>query len=145
MKSNRHARVRSRRCAVQALYQWQMSDTPMQEIIFEFIRERSELRKADKDYFVELLIGIANETKELDLKMEPLLDRSLEELDPVEKAILRLGLYELERHPELPWKVVLDEAVELAKLFGAEQSYKFVNGVLDKAVHKESEVPPVKT
>ena len=133
---SRHARVRARRSAVQALYQWAMSAMPIQDVINEFINERTELKKADIDYFKEILHGTTRESENLDKQLIPLLDRTLDELDPVEKAILQIGLYELTFHPELPYKVVLNEAVDLAKMFGAEQSYKYINGVLDKAAQK---------
>lgn len=133
---SRHARIRARRSAVQALYQWSMSSTPIQDVINEFVNERSELKKADTDYFRELLRGTAREIEKLDDQLIPLLDRSPDDVDPVEKAILLIGLYELTFHPELPCRVVLSEAVELAKMFGAEQSHKYINGVLDKAAQK---------
>lgn len=133
---SKHARIRARRSAVQALYQWAMSATPIQDVINEFINECSELKKADTDYFKEILRGTAKESKTLDKQLIPLLDRDLKALDPVEKAILQIGLYELIFHPEIPYKVVLNEAVNLAKMFGAEQSHKYINGVLDKAAQK---------
>lgn len=133
---SRHARVRARRSAVQALYQWAMSDISIQDLINEFVNERTELKKADKDYFKEILRGTVREVENLDKQLLPLLDRALEDLDPVEKAILQIGLYELTFHPELPCRVVLNEAVDLAKMFGAEQSHKYINGVLDKAAQK---------
>ncbi|MFT5425473.1 MAG: N utilization substance protein B [Gammaproteobacteria bacterium] len=133
---SKHARMRARRSAVQALYQWGMSDTPIQDVINEFVNERSELKKADTDYFKEILLGIVKENKKLDKQLTPFLDRPLDELDPVEKAILLIGVYELKFHPELPCRVVLNEAVDLAKMFGAEQSHKYINGVLDKAAKK---------
>ena len=133
---SRHARIRARRSAVQALYQWEMSDAPIQDVINEFVNERSELKKADTDYFKEILLGTVKESKNLDEQLRPLLDRALDDLDPVEKAILLIGLYELTFHPELPCRVVLNEAVDLAKMFGAEQSHKYINGVLDKAAQK---------
>ena len=130
---SKHARIRARRSAVQALYQWGMSDVPIQDVINEFVNERSELKKADMDYFKEILRGTVKESENLDKQLMPLLDRALDDLDPVEKAILLIGLYELIFHPELPCRVVLNEAVDLAKMFGAEQSHKYINGVLDKA------------
>ena len=133
---SKYARVRARRSAVQALYQWAMSEVPIQEVINEFVNERTELKKADTDYFKEILNGATKECENLDKQLIPLLDRALEDLDPVEKAILQIGLYELTFHPELPYRVVLNEAVDLAKMFGAEQSYKYINGVLDKAAQK---------
>ena len=133
---SKYARVRARRSAVQALYQWAMSEVPIQEVINEFVNERTELKKADTDYFKEILNGATKECENLDKQLIPLLDRALDDLDPVEKAILQIGLYELTFHPELPYRVVLNEAVDLAKMFGAEQSYKYINGVLDKAAQK---------
>ena len=133
---SRHARIRARRSAVQALYQWTMSDMPIQDVINEFVSERSELKKADTDYFKEILCGTAKEVENLNKQLAPLLDRAIDDLDPVEKAILHIGLYELTFHPELPYRVVLNEAVDLAKMFGAEQSHKYINGVLDKAAQK---------
>ncbi len=133
---SRHARIRARRSAVQALYQWAMSGGPIQDVINEFVSERSELKKADTDYFKEILRGTAKEVEILDKQLVPLLDRPIDDLDPVEKAILHIGLYELTFHPELPYRVVLNEAVDLAKMFGAEQSHKYINGVLDKAAQK---------
>lgn len=130
---SRHARVRARRSAVQALYQWAMSDISIEDVIKEFVNERSELKKADTDYFKIILRGTAKEGEFLNNQLLPLLDRNLDELDPVEKAILQIGLYELKFQPELPCRVVLNEAVDLAKMFGAEESYKYINGVLDKA------------
>ncbi len=133
---SRHARVRARRSAVQALYQWAMSAAPIQDVINEFVNECSELKKADTNYFKEILLGTAKESENLDKQLIPLLDRELNNLDPVEKAILQIGIYELTFHPELPYRVVLNEAVDLAKMFGADQSHKYINGVLDKAAKK---------
>ena len=142
---SRHARIRARRSAVQALYQWQMTQLPMAEIISEFEKERRELKKADKDYFRELLHGTTGQSEKLDECLSPLLDRPLNDLDPVEQAILHIGIYELLFHPELPWRVVVNESVELAKMFGADQSHRYVNGVLDKAARqiRAGEINPV--
>ena len=133
---SKHARIKARRSAVQALYQWHMTKNPMQEIITEFENEQARLKKADIDYFRELLLGTAKISGELDKQLTPLLDRKIEELDPVERAILHIGLYELLTYQEIPWRVVINESVELAKMFGAEKSHKFINGVLDKAAHQ---------
>ena len=133
---SRHARVRARRNAVQAYYQWLINQQPMDAVIQEFMNERTELKKADKEYFCDLLQGMNRYSEELDKTLNPFLDRALEEINPVERAILKLGMYELMHHPELPWRVVMNETVELAKMFGAEQSHKFINGVLDKAARK---------
>ncbi len=136
MSSSSHARIRSRRNAVQAYYQWLLNRQPIADVIEEFEQDRSELRKADKDYFRELLLGMEKHSEELDKALEPILDRPLKEIEPVENAIMHLGMYELIYHPELPWRVILNESIELAKMFGAEQSHKYINGVLDKAAHK---------
>lgn len=129
---SRHARVRARRSAVQAIYQWEMTRASMNDVISEFIRERSELKKADAGYFRELLHGTADRVEELGGVVSPHLDRPLPELDPVERAILLLGTYELMYRPEVPWRVIVNESVELAKMFGADQSHKYINGVMDK-------------
>jgi len=133
---SRYARVRARRSAVQALYQWEMTHEPVEEVIAEFISDRSELKKADVDYFTAVLEGATGRVAEIDTGLTPFLARPLHEMDPVERAILRLGMYELLCHTEIPWRVVVNESVELAKMFGAEQSYKFINGVLDKAARR---------
>ena len=130
---SKHARVRARRSAVQALYQWEMTHAPVAEVIAEFICDRSELKKADVDYFTSMLQGATGKVAEIDTGLAPLLDRPLYQLGPVERAILRIGMYELLFHQEIPWRVIVNESVELAKMFGAEQSYKYINGVLDKA------------
>ncbi|MFQ5659503.1 MAG: transcription antitermination factor NusB [Gammaproteobacteria bacterium] len=130
------ARVRARRTAVQAYYQWLMARPAMSSVIDEFENDRAELKKADKSYFRDLLEGMEKYSDELDRRLGPLLDRPLEEINPVECAILKLGLYELSHHPELPWRVVLNESIELAKMFGAEQSHKYINGVLDRAARQ---------
>jgi len=133
---SKHARVRARRSAVQALYQWEMTHAPVAEVIAEFIRDRSELKKADIEFFTSMLEGATGRVAEIDTGLAPLLDRPVHGLDPVERAILRLGMYELLCNPDVPWRVVVNESVELARMFGAEQSYKYINGVLDKAAHR---------
>ena len=133
IKFSKSARIRARRSATQALYQWQMSGAPIQEIIDQFVADERQLKKADPEYFKMLLKGTIKEEKSLKAQLSPLIDRTLEQLDPVEKSILYIGLYELIYRPEMPWRAVINEAVDLAKAFGAEQSYKFVNGVLDQA------------
>lgn len=130
------ARVRARRSAVQACYQWLINQQPIDAIIREFEDDRTELRKADREYFRELLEGISRCSKELDETVTPLLDRPMAEVNPVERSILMLGTYELIHHQELPWRVIVNEAIELAKMFGAEQSYKYINGILDKAARR---------
>lgn len=125
-------RSRSRSLAIQALYQWQMAGQDVGAIINHFMIEQ-DAKKFDTDYFSELVRGVPARLGELDLALAPCIDRALESVDPVERAILRLGAYELMEHPEIPYRVVINEAVELAKTFGAEQGHRYVNGVLDKA------------
>ena len=124
-------RIGARRCAVQALYQWQMSGQDPNRILSEFVAER-ELRQADREYFRLLVQEISTHIQSLEEALKNALDRPIAELTPVERAVLWIGAYELKFHPEIPWRVVINEAVELTKLFGAEQAYKYVNGVLDK-------------
>lgn len=126
------ARSKARRIAVQALYQWDVGGgEELAEIEQQFILER-EVRGADLEHFRRLLFGVAGEVGSLDQGYAPLLDRPVTGLDPVERAILRVGSYELVHCPDVPVKVVINEAVEMAKRFGAEQSHRYINGVLDK-------------
>jgi N utilization substance protein B len=124
-------RVGARRCAVQALYQWQMSGQDPNQILSEFVAER-ELIKVDIEYFRTLIREIPQHLEVLEQPLVDVLDRPISELNPVEHAVLLIGVYELMFRPDIPWRVVINEAVELAKLFGAEQSYRYVNGILDK-------------
>jgi len=121
----------ARHHAVQALYQWQMTGQNLQDIHNQFLSEQ-DTGAFDLEYFKTLLHGVPGSIKELDALLRPCLDRSIESVDPVERAILRLGAYELAHQLDVPYKVVINEAVELAKVFGAEQGHKYVNGVLDK-------------
>lgn len=125
------ARSLARRAAVQALYQWQMAQQNLSDIETQFLVEH-DLRKADLPYFQELLRQIPAQLDEIEKSLAPVLDRPLAEIDPVECAILRIGAYELRSHPEIPYRVIINEAVELAKRFGGDLGYKYVNGVLDK-------------
>jgi N utilization substance protein B len=127
-----HQRSRSRSLAIQALYQWQLAGQDVSAIINHFMLEQDG-KKFDGDYFSELVRGVPARIDELDAALAPCVDRALESVDPVERAILRLGAYELIEHPEIPYRVVINEAVELAKIFGAEQGHRYVNGVLDRA------------
>lgn len=124
-------RSKARSIAVQAVYQWQLAGQSIPEIIQQFRLQHSS-KKVDLDYFQDLLRGVTNQLSRLDAALAPHLDRSIASVDPVERAVLRIACYELADHPEIPYRVVINEAVELAKLFGAEQGHKYVNGVLDK-------------
>lgn len=125
-------RSRSRSLAIQAIYQWQMAGQDVGAIIQHFMLEQ-DTKKFDSDYFGELVRGVPTRLDELDKALADCIDRDLNSVDPVERAILRLGAYELIEHPEIPYRVVINEAVELAKTFGAEKGHRYVNGVLDKA------------
>lgn len=128
-------RSKARHYAVQALYQWQLTGHDLSDIDNQFLAEQ-DVRTFDVPYFKELLHGVPANLHTLDEQLSPLLDRALASVDPVERAILRLGAYELMHHPEVPFRVAIDEAVELAKIFGAEQGHRYVNGVLDKMAKK---------
>ncbi|MFZ1639879.1 MAG: transcription antitermination factor NusB [Candidatus Contendobacter sp.] len=121
----------ARRCAAQALYEWQITGQDPSRIAAQFLADE-DLRKADPDYFWELVQQIPARAAQIDTALEPFLDRPLAQVDPVERAILRIGGYELMQHPDLAYRIVINEAVELAKMFGAEQGHRYVNGVLDK-------------
>lgn len=129
----RGGRHKAREAAVQALYQWQLTEQLPDEDQFGLAHG---LGGVDREYFHHLVCEIPLHRHELDDQLIPHLDREIEEIDPVERAILRLGAYEFEFHPEIPYKVVLDEAVELAKTFGAEHGHRYVNAVLDKVAAK---------
>jgi N utilization substance protein B len=125
------ARSRARRRALQAIYAWQMSSSPVSSVIEQF-RHEQDMQVADLEYFEDLVRGVEAHCAELDAGLVPFLDREIEQVDPIERATLRLGAYELKHRPDVPYRVVLNEAVELAKRFGAEHGHTYVNGVLDK-------------
>lgn len=127
----------ARSFALQALYQWQMAGQPVNEIDAQFrVDNEAEMRNTDKRLFSELLTGVASRKSELDEQFKPFLDRELEDLDPVELAVLRIGSYELIHRLEVPYRVAINESVELAKIFGATESHRYVNGVLDKLAQR---------
>lgn len=136
------ARHNARRYVLQAMYQWQLAGTPLNEIEAEFMRYHID-KKLDLDYFKELLHGIPKHQHEIDNEMQPFLGRPLLEIDPVELAVLRLATYELIKRPDVPYRVIINEALELAKKFGSIEGHKFVNGVLDR-VAKKSRVTEIK-
>ncbi len=125
------ARSRARRRALQALYAWQMSGTGMPGIIEQF-RHEQDMEIADLDYFEGLLRGVEAHLAELDAGLAPHLDRDIGQVDPIERAALRLGAYELKHRIDVPYRVVINEAIEGTKRFGAEHGHTYVNGVLDK-------------
>ena len=126
-------RRRARQFAVQAIYQWQITQTGTSQIIEQFSVDQ-DMSKADIPYFKESLIGVVQHIDSLDEKLSPYLSRKIDDVDMVDIAVLRLAMFELTFRPDVPHKVVLNEAIELAKDFATDESYKFVNGVLDKAL-----------
>jgi N utilization substance protein B len=129
------ARSLARQRALQALYQWQMTGQDLADIDKQFMEEQ-DMQKVEKKYFHELLHQIPTCLSELDALSGEVLDRGIEQVDPVERAILRIGIYELKHRIDIPYRVVINEAVELAKIFGAEQGHKYINGILDKVAQK---------
>jgi N utilization substance protein B len=135
MNFSTHARARARRYAMQALYQWDLSGTDLPLIRRQFL-EAEDFSRTDEAYFAELLGNIPKQVDVVDEHIAASIDRPLAQLDPVERAILRIGVYELLYRLDIPYRVTINEAVQLSKKFGAEQGHAFVNGVLDKAAHK---------
>lgn len=127
----RGSRHLARRAALQAIYQWQATGQAAEEIAGQFEQEQS-FERIDEAYFSLLLQGVINNVHELDAALESHIDRPLRQVDPVERAILRIAAFELTHCAEVPWRVVINESIELARVFGAEQGHRFINGVLDK-------------
>ncbi len=126
-------RRKARELAVQAVYSWQVSKNPVNDIEVNFIADNSK-RRFDIEYFQLLLRGVTTNVGSIDDAIIPYVDRPLDDIDQVEKAILRVAVFELKDCTDVPYRVVINEAIELAKSFAADDSHKFVNGVLDKAV-----------
>lgn len=136
---NRSPRHRSREFALQGLYQWLLNNEDV-GAIEAHIREAHGFDKADKAHFDALLYGAINASGALRTELAPLIDRTIQELSPIEHAVLLIGALELRDHPEIPYRVVINEAVELTKSFGGIDGHKYVNGVLDKLAAKVREV-----
>lgn len=134
----RNGRHLARRCAVQALYQWSLTGQSSAQIEHSFIKN-GNLSGQHLEYFLALITNIPLNTEEIDNLISPHLDRKLDKVDLIDHAILRVGTYELKFQPEIPTRVVLDEAIDIAKIFAAEHSYKYVNGVLDKVARQVRE------
>ncbi|CAL4325289.1 Transcription antitermination protein NusB [Buchnera aphidicola (Protaphis terricola)] len=132
---NPNFRRKARICALQMLYCWEISKDNIKDNIIQFLKEKNK-RNIDLEYFYDLITEIPYHCNNIDKLMEPYLSRSLKELGQVEKAILRISFYELHKRKDIPYKVSINEGIELAKLFGSEDSHKFINGVLDKAACK---------
>jgi N utilization substance protein B len=129
------ARSRARRRAAQAVYAWQVGGNPMIHVIQEF-RHEQDMEVADLGYFEDLLRGVEKHCAELDAGLVPFLDREMMQVDPLERAVLRLAAYELRYRLDVPYRVVINEAIEVTKRFGAEHGHTYVNGVLDKAARE---------
>ena len=124
-------RRKSRELALQALYQMGFSDDSAVAVEEQFVSD-NDMSKADCNYFSTLLKGVTRDIKDLDKAFSPVLDRPFDQLDLIEKSILRIGCFELLRCMDVPYRVIINEAIELAKGFGAEESHKYINGILDK-------------
>ncbi|ACL33719.1 transcription antitermination factor NusB [Glaesserella parasuis] len=124
-------RRRARECAVQALYSWYISQNSIEQVELAFVTDQ-DMQGVDMPYFRKLLRGTVENVDVIDDILRPYLDRADNELDPIERTILRLAGYELKFELDVPYKVAINEAIEVAKVFGSDDSHKYVNGVLDK-------------
>lgn len=127
-------RQKARRMLLQALYQWEIARAPVTDIMAEFLVYYQG--KIDREFFKQVFPDVIAHVAELDEMVQPWLDREIKSLDPIELSLLRLGLYELAHRIDVPYKVVINEAVELAKVFGATDGHKYINGVLDRAARQ---------
>jgi N utilization substance protein B len=130
-RPNPGARRKARHFAMQALYQWEMAGADLNKIEVEFLTD-NDMTHVDTEYFRDILRGVPKDLDQLDEMLEPCLSRGIHEVTPVEKAILRLAAYELVHRIDVPYRVVINESVELSKKFGATESHKFINGALDQ-------------
>jgi N utilization substance protein B len=128
-------RRRARQRALQALYQWQLTGQSGQDVFLQFAGE-DEHARVDQELFRELVRSVTDEAAELDAEIGELSDRAVAQLDPVEHAVLLIGIYELKHHVEVPYRAVINEAVELTHRFGAADGHKFVNALLDRAARR---------
>lgn len=129
------ARSQARRCVLQALYQWQLTEQSFSEILAQFI-ERDEYKTAEAAYFHKLLSGAIEQHQTLAAKVEEFADRPWTQMDPIERAVLLIGMYEFIHCLDVPYRVVVNEAVELTKQFGATDGYKYINALLDRAARE---------
>ena len=127
-----HARSRARRRALQAVYAWQLSGQPIAQVIEQF-RTEQDMEVADLEYFEDLVRGIDKNLTRLDTELRGFLDREIAQVDPIERGVLRIAAYELLFRPDVPYRVVINEAIETTKRFGADHGHTYINGVLDKA------------
>jgi N utilization substance protein B len=129
------ARALARKLALQALYSWQLNERPWQDLVSEFATD-ADMPRADADYFRLLVQGVCDSHAQLDEALGPWLNVKAQQLDAVEHAVLWIAAHELRQQPELPFRVVINEAVGLTKRFGATDGHKFVNAVLDRAARE---------
>ncbi len=129
--SRNQARRYARERALQALYQWEFSGSDASAVRKEFIQQQ-DMSRVDVDYFIELFNGVSKDPDAVDAGLQTALDRPIDELDPIERAILRLCVYELQHRLDIPLRVVINEGIEITKRFGADKGHRYVNGVLDK-------------
>jgi len=132
---NIKARKKSRKLALQAIYQWQLTNAELHAVQAQFLAHPDNA-DIDSAYFKQLVAHVINDVNGIDNTFKPYLDRDIEALNPIELAILRLGTYELLSCLEIPYKIILNEAIELTKTFGAEDSYKYTNSILDRVADK---------
>ena len=125
------ARRKAREYAMQAIYQWQMTGNALNDIEAQYLSTMNS-KKVDIVYFQELFNGVLTDLHDMDEVVAPAIDREMESIDPVERAIIRLSAFELKGRIDIPRRVVINEGIELAKRFGATDGHKFINGVLDK-------------
>lgn len=128
-------RRQARQTAMQALYQWEINKSDITLIENQFI-QREHFQKVDAEYFKEILHGVVLEINNIDNYIKRYIDRDITELDPVELTVARVAVYEFLKRPDVPYKVILNEALESAKKFGAQEGHKFINGVLDKVARE---------
>jgi len=133
------ARTNARKAAVQALYQWQMTGQNLNLIEQQFLDE-DWLKDVQKSYFNELFHGVPTNLDVIDQALGEFVDRPVDIIDPVERAILRIGAYELLYRLNMPYRVVINESINLAKCFGADGSHKYINGILDKIAQQKRAV-----
>ena len=126
------ARSRARRRALQAIYKWQMSGGTAQQVIAEFAHEQAH-EVADLEYFEDLVRGVLKHREDIDSALAAYVDREIGQVDQIERAALRIAAYELRHRPDVPFRVVINEAIDSTKRFGSEHGHTYVNGVLDRA------------
>lgn len=138
-KQSINGKRRARKLALQALYQWFMSGHELCEIEAQF-RVANNMHKVDTDYFCRILQGVPKNLATLEDSFTPFLDRPIEGLTPIELSVLRLGAFELFFCPEIPYRVVLNESISLAKQFGSQDGHRYVNGVLNNVAQQVRKV-----